>query len=324
MKIPDYYAIMGVDRSASADDIKKSYRRLARKYHPDVSKEPDAAQRMSALNEANDVLSDPDKRKMYDQLGHDAWARGARSTDDVRPPPGWEGYAQSDGSSGFGRDQSEFFEEIFGRAANERARYQSHRTGQGSTRWDGQDQHADITLDLTEAIKGTKRALRLDGYQVDADGQLRPQARTLDVSIPAGVSEGQLIRLSGQGGAGFGGGKPGDLYLRVHVEPPQGYRIEGRDITMPMFVTPWEAALGSDIVAQAPSGSFSITVPAGSVAGRRLRLKGKGIPAGRAAGEAGDLYLELKIAVPGAVTEQQKQAWQALADAYPGFDPRGK
>lgn len=325
MKIPDYYATMGVDKSASADDIKKSYRRLARKYHPDVSKEPDAAQRMSALNEANDVLSDPEKRKMYDQLGHEAWARGARSTDDVRPPPGWDGYAQSEGSSGFGRDQSEFFEEIFGRAANERARYQSHRgNSQGAARWDGQDQHVDITLGLSEAIEGAKRALRLDGYQVDADGQLRPQARTLDVTIPAGVSEGQLIRLSGQGGAGVGGGKSGDLYLRVHIEPPEGYHVDGRDITMPIFVTPWEAAIGADIVAKTPTGSFSITVPAGSVAGRRLRLKGKGIPAGRAAGVAGDLYLELKIAVPGAVTEQQKQAWQALADAYPGFEPREK
>lgn len=323
MKIPDYYATLGVDKAASAEDIKKSYRRLARKYHPDISQEPDAAAKMTALNEANDVLSNPEKRKVYDQIGHEAWAMGARSAEDVRPPPHWQqGRGHADDSAGFGRDNSEFFEELFGRAAHERTRHQSYRSGQGPTQWNGQDQHVDITLPLAEALSGTKRSLRLESYQVDDQGQLIPKTRTLEVNIPAGVAQGQLIRLSGQGGAGFGGGKPGDLYLRVHIESSDDFVVDGRDITMPIFVSPWEAALGADIEIKTPSGPLSVTIPAGSVAGRRLRLKGKGIPAGRASAAAGDLYIDLKIAVPSAVTDEQRQAWQTLAKAYPGFEPR--
>lgn len=325
MKLPDYYATLGVDKATSPEDLKKAFRRLARKYHPDVSKEPDAASRMTALNEANDVLSDPEKRKVYDQVGHEAWAKGARSLDDVRPPPGWQqGFdgAGAGADSGFGQDRSEFFEEMFGRAAHERARHQSHRSGQGPERWDGQDQHADISLTLVEAFDGAKRDLQLAGYRVNASGDVVPERRTLEVSIPPGVSQGQLIRLSGQGGTGFGGGKNGDLYLRVHIEPTEGYHVDGRDITMPVFVAPWEAALGGEIEIKTLTGSLAVNVPAGSIAGRRLRLRGKGIPAGRGAGSAGDLYIELRIAIPSAVTEQQLQAWQALAQAYPGFEPR--
>lgn len=325
MKLPDYYATLSVDKATSAEDLKKAFRRLARKYHPDVSKEPDAASRMTALNEANDVLSDPEKRKVYDQIGHEAWAKGARSPDDVRPPPGWNpGFdgARAGTESGFGQDRSEFFEEMFGRAAQERSRHQSRRSGQGTERWDGQDQHADISLTLVEAFSGAKRALQLGGYEINANGELLPQNRTLEVTIPAGVSQGQLIRLSGQGGAGFGGGKAGDLYLRVHIEPADGYHVDARDVTMSVFVAPWEAAVGGEVEIKTPAGSLMVNVPAGSIAGRRLRLRGKGIPAGRGTGTAGDLYIELKIAVPSAVTEQQRQAWRALAQAYPGFEPR--
>jgi curved DNA-binding protein len=324
MKLPDYYATLGVDKATSPEDLKKAFRRLARKYHPDVSKEPDAASRMTALNEANDVLSDPEKRKVYDQIGHEAWAKGARHVDDVRPPPGWnQGFDGAGAGSGFGQERSEFFEEMFGRAAQERSRHQSHRSGQGPERWDGQDQHADISLTLAEAFSGAKRALQLGGYQINANGELLPQARTLEVSIPAGVAQGQLIRLSGQGGTGFGGGKAGDLYLKVHIEPAEGYHVDGRDITMSVFVAPWEAAIGGEVEIKTFAGSLMVNVPSGSIAGRRLRLRGKGIPAGRGTGTAGDLYIELKIAVPSAVTEQQQQAWRALAQAYPGFEPRG-
>ncbi len=323
MKLPDYYATLGVDKATSPEDLKKAFRRLARKYHPDVSKKPDAASKMTALNEANDVLSDPEKRKVYDQIGHEAWAKGARSVDDIRPPPGWNpGFDGAGAQSGFGQDRSEFFEEMFGRAAQERSRHQSHRSGQGPGRWDGQDQHADISLTLTEAFNGAKRALQLGGYEINANGEVLPQNRTLEVSIPAGVAQGQLIRLSGQGGAGFGGGNSGDLYLRVHIEPAEGYHVDGRDITMPVFVAPWEAAMGGEVEIKTLAGPLVVNVPAGSIAGRRLRLRGKGIPAGRGTGTAGDLYIELKIAVPSAVTEQQQQAWRALAQAYPGFEPR--
>jgi curved DNA-binding protein len=325
MKIPDYYATLGVDKTASADDIKKSFRRLARKYHPDISKEPDAAAQMAAINEANDVLSNPEKRKAYDQVGHQAWAQGARSADDARPPPGWhQGYEQPSDTSGFSHDHSEFFDELFGRAAHERSRHKTYSSSQNRESLDGQDQHVDITLPLAEVFTGTTRSLRLESYEVDDQGQLVPRTRTLEVNIPLGVTEGQLIRLSGQGAKGFGNGKPGDLYLRVHIEASDGYVINGRDITMPVFVSPWEAALGSDIVVNSPAGSLSVTVPAGSVAGRRLRLKGKGIPAGRSTTPPGDLYIDLRIAVPSAVTEDQRKAWQALADAYPGFEARAK
>lgn len=322
MKLPDYYATLGVDKKASAEEIKKAYRRLARKYHPDISKEPDAAKRMTELNEANAVLSDTAKREVYDQIGHEAWAQGARSVDDVRPPPGFNReYRHTDHPGGFDQGRSEFFEEMFGRTARERSRYDSYRGGQGPAQWDGQDQHAEITLTLEQAYGGARTALRLAGYEVDARGEVAPRERTLDVSIPAGVIEGQLIRLAGQGGPGFGGGKSGDLYLRVHIQAPEGWQVEGRHVTMPVFVTPWEAALGAEIVAKTPAGSLAVNVPSGSVGGRRLRLRGKGIPGARTS-DPGDLLLELKIAVPGAVTEEQKRAWQALADAYPGFEPR--
>ena len=322
MKLPDYYSTLGVDKKATAEEIKKAFRRLARKYHPDISKEPDAATRMTELNEANAVLSDPAKREVYDQIGHQAWAQGARSVDDVRPPPGFDQqYREANTQGGFDQGRSEFFEEMFGRGAQERSRYDSYRGGRGPAQWDGQDQHADITLTLEQAYTGAQTSLHLSGYDVDAQGQVFTKTRTLDVSIPSGVAEGQLIRLAGQGGPGFGGGKAGDLFMRVHIEPPDGWVVSGRDVTMPVFVSPWEAALGAEVVTKTPAGSLAVNVPAGSVAGRRLRLKGKGIPASKS-GVAGDLLLEIKIAVPGAVTDEQKKAWQALADAYPGFEPR--
>jgi curved DNA-binding protein len=175
---------------------------------------------------------------------------------------------------------------------------------------------------LEQAYQGTQKSIELSAYRIDANGQVIPESRTLDVTIPAGVAQGQLIRLSGQGGPGFGGGKSGDLYLHVQIEPTPGTTIDGRDVTMPVFITAWEAALSADITVKTPAGALTVTVPAGSVAGRKLRLKGKGIPAARGGGTAGNLYCELKIAVPSAVTEEQKKAWQALAQAYAGFEPR--
>lgn len=323
MQFPDYYATLGVARDASQDDIKKAYRRLARKYHPDVSKEADAGKRMAAINEANEVLSDPEKRKVYDAVGHQAWAQGARSTDDVRPPPGWDqGFARGGeahwSGHGFGHDYSEFFESLFGRSARAEARRRTAGAAPGGQGWRGEDQHAEITLDLAEAYTGTKRTLNLRGVKLDASGQLVPEERTLDVKIPAGVAQGQLIRLAGQGQPGIGGGERGDLFLKVNIREAHGQRVSGRDVYMRVVVTPWEAALGAEIEVATPGGKVTVTVPAGTVLGRKLRLRGKGIP-GRT---PGDLYLELEIAVPSAVTDAQKAAWNALAKAYPGFNPR--
>jgi curved DNA-binding protein len=322
MKLPDYYATLGVDKATSAEDLKKAFRRLARKYHPDVSKEPDAASRMTALNEANDVLSDPEKRKVYDQIGHEAWAKGARSVDDVRPPPGWNpGFdgARAGTESGFGQDRSEFFEEMFGRAAQERSRHQSRRSGQGPERWDGQDQHADISLTLAEAFSGAKRALQLGGYEINANGELLPQNRTLEVTIPAGVSQGQLIRLSGQGGAGFGGGKAGDLYLKVNIEPLEGHQVDGRDITMSVYVAPWEAALGAVVSVDLPDGPLKVRIPEGAQSGRQLRVRGKGIPAH----PPGDLLLDLQVVLPPAATPEARELYETMAREL-AFDPRAE
>ncbi|QTD45681.1 DnaJ C-terminal domain-containing protein [Ottowia testudinis] len=324
MQFQDYYQVLGVPKSATQDDIKKAYRKLARQYHPDVSKEKDAAERMAQVNEANTVLGDPEKRAAYDTVGAQAWAAGARSGDDVRPPPGWNsGYEYTGGGAGAGNfrqhfggdsgDYSEFFEQMFGGA---------HGRGRArpDTKTRGEDQHARIELELIDAYRGAERSLNLRGARVDDSGHVVPQERTLQVKIPKGVKEGQLIRLAGQGSPGWGGGPAGDLLLEVRFRPDPRYRVDGRDVTEKLRVTPWEAALGGGVQVTTPDGvTVEVTVPAGSGGGRKLRLKGRGIPS---SATPGDLYLELEIAVPGAVTPEQKTAWEALAQAYPGFDPR--
>lgn len=331
MQFKDYYQILGVDKSATQDDIKKAFRKLARKYHPDVSKEADAAHRMAEVNEANAVLSDPEKRSAYDTVGAQAWAAGARSGDDVRPPPGWNsGYTYGDTTGAGFRQQagggdpsdfSEFFEQMFGRAhagGGGAGRAQAAAGDQAQLR--GEDRHARIELDLLDAYQGAERQISLRGARLDASGHLVPEDRTLQVGIPKGVKEGQMIRLAGQGGPGYHGGAAGDLLLEVQFRPDARWRVEGRDVTQRVRVSPWEASLGGGVHIVTPDGAtVEVTVPAGSGSGRRLRLKGRGIPSASA---AGDLYLELEIAVPGAITDTQKVAWAALRDAYPGFNPR--
>ena len=327
MQFKDYYQILGVDKAAGADAVKKAYRKLARQYHPDVSKAADAQQRMAEVNEAYAVLGDTEKRAAYDTVGAQAWAQGARSGDDVRPPPGWNaGYEFTQGGpagagasfGGDGADFSEFFEQMFGRAQAGR-----HPHGGGAqARMRGEDQHARIELELIDAYKGAERSLNLRGARVDDSGHVVPEERTLQVKIPKGVKEGQLIRLAGQGSPGFNGGPAGDLLLEVQFRPDPRYRIDGRDVTQKLRVTPWEAALGGGVEVMTPDGAtVEVNVPAGSGGGRKLRLKGRGIPSSTT---PGDLYLELEIAVPGAVTPEQKTAWEALKQTYPGFDPRIK
>lgn len=336
MQFKDYYDILGVAKNASQEDIRKAYRKLARQYHPDVSKAPDAAARMAEINEANTVLGDPEKRAAYDTVGAQAWAAGARSGDDVRPPPGWnsgwhqsssasaEDFARHFGQSGFaggdGGEYSDFFEHLFGQA---RARAQSQARASDTAPHRGQDQHARIELELLDAYRGAERQFTLRDARFDAQGHIVHDERTLHVKIPAGVKEGQMIRLAGQGSPGLNGGPAGDVLLQVHLRPDPRWRVEGRDVTQKLRVSPWEAALGGEVQVHTPEGkTVHVGVPAGSGSGRKLRLKGRGIPASSASGQAGDLYLELDIAVPGAVTEAQKAAWQALAQSYPGFDPR--
>jgi curved DNA-binding protein len=306
MEFKDYYATLGVDKTATADEIKKAYRKLARKYHPDVSKEADAAERMSAINEANTVLSDPEKRAAYDALGRRPPGQ------EFRPPPDWDaGFEFSGGEFGAGEEEfSDFFANLFGRGA--RARRGPH---EASIR--GGDHHAKVMIDLADSYHGARRAVTLRSARLDAAGHVVTDERVLEVTIPKGVRAGQHIRLRGQGAAGLGGGSAGDLYLEIEFRADERYQIDGRDVTQRVSVAPWEAALGAAIEVPTPSGPVQVTVPAGSRNGRKLRLRGRGIP-----GEPpGDLYLELELVLPPASTEAARELYRTM-EREMNFNPR--
>lgn len=317
MEFKDYYQTLGVAKTASQDEIKKAFRKLARKYHPDVSKEADASSRMSAVNEANAVLSDPEKRAEYDAVSAQAAAQGARAGGEFRPPPGWgQGRGQAGspfqnggmGGSG-GAEYSDFFEELFGRSRQGHSAPRNQR---------GEDQNARIELDLHDAFHGGTRTLGLRAARRAADGRMVEEERNLEVKIPKGVRAGQLIRLAGQGAPGMGGGAAGDLFLEVSFRPEARWRSEGKDVYQPLLLAPWEAALGASVEVTTPAGAIEVTVPAQSRAGRKLRLKGRGIPSAT----PGDLYLEITLALPPADSDAARAAWAALASAFPQFNPR--
>ena len=324
MRFKDYYDILGVEPGAGEAEIKTAYRRLARKYHPDVSKEPDAARHMAEVNEANAVLSDPERRAAYDALCAQAAAQGAHARSDFHPPPHWDaGFEFTDAGGAFdganAGHYSDFFEQLFGQAARTpQARTQrGHATDAPPSRR-GSDHHARIELDLLDAYQGGERTIALRGAHLDASGHVVPEQRSLQVRIPKGVHEGQLIRLAGQGGPGLGGAPAGDLFLEVHFRPDPRWRAEGRDVYQPLPLAPWEAALGACVEVHTPTGTVEVTVPARSRAGRKLRLRGRGIPGAT----PGDLYLELDIALPPADTDEARAAWAALGKAFPHFNPR--
>jgi len=316
MEFKDYYAIMGVARDATADQIKQAYRKLARKYHPDVSKEADAEQRFKEVGEAYEVLRDPQKRAAYDQLG-----AGPQQGQDFRPPPDWgagfefRGAPEGGGHTTFDGDPSEFFETLFGRAGfgadmGAGGRQAHRRSGRG------EDHHARVIIDLEASLEGATRALTLRIPQMGEDGRPRLQDRTLNVRIPKGIQAGQNIRLAGQGESA-GEGAAGDLYLEVQFAPHRLYRAEGRDLHLDLPVAPWEAALGSTVTVPTPAGSVDLKVPANSKAGSKLRLKGRGLPAN----PPGDLYVTLQIALPPADSDHAREAYGAFASALP-FNPR--
>lgn len=308
MKFRDYYAVLGVARDASAEEIKRAWRKLARKYHPDVSKEPDAEKRMKEINEAFEVLGDPEKRAAYDRL-----ASGHRAGEEFQPPPGWErGFAFEEGAAP--HDFSDFFEAIFGGIGRRRgaARGFDHEFAMPGT-----DEHARLEIDLEDSFRGATRELTLRVPEVDAHGQVKWRARTVQVTIPRGIRAGQQIRLAGLGGPGIGGGAPGDLYLEVQFRPHRWYRVDGRDLYLTVPVAPWEAALGADVRIPTPEGPVDVHVPAHSGNGRKLRLRGRGIPGN----PPGDLYAVLDIVLPEARTEKQKEVYRAMAREMP-FDPR--
>ena len=307
MEFRDYYQILGVPRDATADAIKQAFRKLARKYHPDVSKEPDAERHMKDINEAYAVLSDPEKRAAYDQL-----ASGHRPGEEFRPPPGWDAGFEFSGDGFWPHEQgdfSDFFAELFGHLGG-RPRRAAHGRGQ--------DHYAKIYLDLKDAFTGATRDITLRVPTVDKQsGRVSVAQRTLRVTIPKGVREGQLIRLAGQGHPGAGSGPAGDLLLEVHFQPAERYRVEGRDLCMTLPVAPWEAALGAVIAVPLPVGEVKVRIPPGAQSGAELRVRGKGLPGD----PPGDLLLQVRVVLPPADTPRAREVYETMAREL-AFDPR--
>ncbi len=310
MDYKDYYQILGIDKKASQDEIKRAYRKLARKFHPDVSQEANAEDRFKELGEAYEVLKDPEKRAAYDQLGSH-WKAGQ----EFHPPPGWDQGFEFHGGGFTGGDSfgfSDFFESLFGRA------YQGASHGQ-ARQVKAADTHAKIAIDLEDSYTGATRAISLKHTELSPDGRPQLKSRTLNVRIPKGVREGQYIRLAGQGDPGFGHSEPGDLFLEVTFLPHKLYKAEGYNVYLELPVAPWEAALGATVKVPTPTGKVDLKIPPGSADGRQLRLKGRGIPSK----QAGDFYVVLSIALPEANSEEAKAAYAAMAKSF-DFNPRAK
>ena len=321
MEFKDYYKVMGVERSATPEDIKRAHRKLARKYHPDVSKEKDAEARFKEVAEAYEVLKDPEKRASYDRLGAN-WQAGQ----DFEPPPNWnpqQGREGRDTEHPGNFDQSDFFESLLrsmGSSTDGRRGAGNGGASQSARGFDmhGQDQHAKIQINIEDSYNGAARSLQLRVPQDSPDGRIAMKDRTIEFSIPKGIRAGQHIRLAAQGGPGFGQGSPGDLYLDVEFLPHAHYRVEGTDVYMDLPVSPWEAALGAEVEAPTPTGRVEIKIPAGSATGRKLRLKGRGLP-GKT---LGDFYFVLKLVLPAADSEAAKKPYEDMATAFTSFNPR--
>jgi curved DNA-binding protein len=320
MEYRDYYKILGVQRAATAEEVKTAYRRLARKFHPDVSKEKNAEERFKQVQEAYEVLKDPQKRAAYDQLGSE-WKSGQQ----FRPPPDWgSGYEFSGGGPRAGRAQrrggaapdgeayaeegfSDFFSSLFGGGS----------PFGGAARRGGRDHHARIDIGLEQAFHGTTSNLELKRPEIGSDGTLEVRAHTVRVTIPPGVTDGQLIRLAGQGEPAAGGGRAGDLYLEAHILPHRLYQLDGRDVTLTLPVAPWEAALGASVTVPTLGGPVDMQIPSGAQSGQKLRLRGRGLP-GK---PAGDQYVQLKVVLPPATSAQARAVYDEMR-AKLDFNPR--
>jgi len=296
----DYYQIMGVPRNATPDELKRAYRKLARKYHPDVSKAPDAEQKFKEIGEAYEVLKDSEKRAAYDQLGSN-WRAGQ----DFRPPPNWETQFEfGNGASGF----SDFFESLFG-AGRPGGFHHGYSNGFRSK---GEDHSAKIAISLEDAYHGGSRTIQLQASPAGTGN-----TRTLNVKIPKGITAGQKIRLAGQGAYGIGGGQRGDLFLEIEFQPHRLYTVNGRDISLNLPITPWEAALGAMVKVPTLGGAVEIKIPPNTQSGQKLRLKGRGLP-GK---PPGDQYVALHIATPPADCETARTFYRNMAEQMP-YNPR--
>jgi curved DNA-binding protein len=303
VKYKDYYEILGVKRDASADEIKKAYRKLAQKYHPDVTKDPAGEEKFKEVAEAYETLKDPDRRAAYDQLGRH------RPGEDFRPPPDWgERFGQGGGYSFEDIDLEDLFAGLGGR-----------RGGGPPFRVPGQDYEVTAAIALEDACRGTEVELALSAPDIDAHGRVRRVARNLKVRIPRGTTDGQRLRLAGQGGKGVNGGRDGDLYVIVRLRPHRLFRVSGHDLYLDLPVTPPEAVLGASVEIPTLAGTVALRVPPNTRAGQQLRLAGRGLP--RAGGEAGALYAVVQVVVPPAASERERALYRQLAEAS-SFDPR--
>jgi len=318
VQFQDYYEILGVKRDASPDEIQKAFRKLARKYHPDVNKSKDAEEKFKKINEAYEVLKDPEKRSRYDALGS-----GYSGGQEFRPPPGWEhifnfkfgeGDASYRGASG---GFSDFFEALFGGMGGRRTENIFAATQAPK---EGRSLQSEITITLQEAYHGTTKQISFDLVQHGARGEIKREPKSYKVKIPPGTLDGQVIRLSGQGSPGARGGRAGDLLLKVHIAADSYFTLMGRDLHVVLPVTPWEAALGAKVEVRTLDGEVKLTVPRGSQSGQRLRLKNKGMPGKK--GEAqGDMLVELKIVVPQHLSPEEEVLMKRLSEVS-SFNPR--
>jgi len=312
MEYKDYYDILGVSRQATQEEIKRSYRKLARKYHPDVCKETDAENKFQELGEAYEVLQDPEKRAAYDKFGSN-WKNGQ----DFEPPPDWNNGFEFRGSGYTGQNQqsghSDFFENLFGRS-----KYSN--PGQSTFQQKGEDQHARIVINLKDAYNGSKQTLTLTKPTIDEQGRVTSTPQTLHVTIPKGIIQGQKIRLEGQGLPGMGGAPNGDLFLEISFADDPVFHAEKRDVYLTLPVAPWEAALGATVTVPTLGGNVQLVIPPGSQNGGKLRLKGKGLST---AGVSGDMYVVLRIVLPVPKTEEQKKLYKEMASLMP-LNPRAE
>ncbi|MFW6099083.1 MAG: DnaJ C-terminal domain-containing protein [Thermodesulfobacteriota bacterium] len=322
----DYYEILGVARDAGQEDIQRAYRKLARKYHPDLNKAADAEQKFKDINEAYEVLKDPEKRQKYDQLGA-RWKEGQ----DFHPPPGWEDvrfqYGPRTGAHGEGafwgsEDMfSDFFETLFGGGFRQA---QGGAGGRGTygeyvRQQPGVDHEAELQITLEEAYRGGTKTVTLTSREPGPGGTVTGRPKRFDVKIPMGILPGQKIRLAGQGSPGSGGGQPGDLFLKVNIQPHPRFRLQDRNLYTNLSLTPWEAALGTSVQVQTLEGSVTLKIPPGTQSGRKLRLKGKGMPNPK--GSPGDLYVVARIKVPKRLSKKEKALFEELGKIS-SFNPR--